>query len=69
MKNDSRIFLLETCKGADTKTFYVNLCNLLPPRCLESPDLPVVFSCSFQRISLFLIVSPIYSLPHEKLPS
>ena len=56
MKNDSRIFLLETCKGADTKTFYVNLCNLLPLRCLESPDLPVVFSCSFQRISLFLIV-------------
>ena len=69
MKNGSRIFLLQKCKGADTKTFQLKICDLLSAMCLAVSDLPALLSCSFRRISLFLIVSPIYSLPHERLLS
>ena len=54
MKNASRIFLLWKCKGADAKTFHVNICDLLSARSLAGPDLPVVLSCSLQWRSRYV---------------
>ena len=69
MKSAPKIFLLRKLKGADAKTLEINICDLVSARCLAGSDLRVVLSCPFHQISLFLIVSPIYHLPHEHLPS
>ena len=69
IKNASRFFLLRLFIGADIRTFHWKTWSRCWKRCLARSESLFGFSCWFQRVITFRLVSPMQFSLQEQTPS